>query len=56
MSSQAGCGDSHKFMVFRLDSFGIMGLHVEAEGIGSVIVPIAGIYPKCYERTLGFCR
>ena len=30
----------------RLDSFGITGLHLEAQGIGSVIVLIAGICSK----------
>ena len=33
----------------RLDSFGITGLYVEAQGIGSVIVPIARICPQCRE-------
>ena len=28
-----------------MDSFEITGLHVEAQGIGSVIVPIAGLCP-----------
>ena len=33
-------------LCLRLYSFGITGLHVEAQGIGSVIVPIAGICPQ----------
>ena len=44
-----GCGNSDKPLIVglcvRLDSFGITGLYVEAQGIGSVIVPIAGMCP-----------
>ena len=35
--------------VCQIGFLGIMGLHVEAQGIGSVIVPIAEICPQCYE-------
>ena len=37
------------------DSFGITDLHVEAQGMGSVIVPIADIRPQCYKLRSGFC-
>ena len=39
----------------RLDSCGITGLYVEAQGIGSVIVSIAGICLQCHEWISGFC-
>ena len=42
--------------VSRLDSFGITDLHVEAQGIELVIVPIAIICPQCYKCISGFCR
>ena len=53
MSAQAGVGIlTHKppfvRLCVRLDSFGITCLYVEAQGIGSVIVPIAGICPQCH--------
>ena len=40
---------AHACQTVRLDSFGITGLHAEAQSIGSVIVPIAGIFPQCNE-------
>ena len=49
---------SHKPPVVRLrvklNSFGVAGLHVEAQGIGSVIVPIAGICPQCTSEYQAF--
>ena len=33
----------------KLGFFGIMTLHVEAQSIELVIVPIVGICPQCYE-------
>ena len=48
MHAQAGVGFSQAPFVrlcVRLDSFGITGLYVEAQGIRLVIVPIAGICP-----------
>ena len=32
-----------------LEFFGITGLHIEAQSIGSVIMPIAGICPQRYD-------
>ena len=51
MSAQAGVGIllSPQLSDCLSDSFGITGLHVEAQGIRSVIVPIAGICPQRYE-------
>ena len=52
----SGCGDSHELQIDRLcvklDSFGFTGLHVEAQGIGSTILPIM---PQCYEWKKEFC-
>ena len=50
MSAQAGVGIlTSPRLSDCVSEFGITGLYVEAQGIGSVIVPIAGICPQCHE-------
>ena len=52
------CTTAHKPPVvrlcFRLDSFGITGLYVEAQGIGSVIEPIADYAPNATSEYQAF--
>ena len=52
MSARAGIGFSQALVcqtLSKLGSFGVTTLHVEAQSIESVIVPIVGICPQYYE-------